>query len=451
MRVRLFLTAAIILGIGRGVLGQASTADGVAALARGDYQRAAEILRQIAEDWRSVDTAAQFFMAGLYETGRGVPTDPLRACALYARAASNFDTPFGQQAAALFGAVAGRSREFNQECQRLALVGFDNGFEPAMFDLGPGHFVEWTLAGASVTYDGRTRRHELGLAMPGARYLPLHHTELLTGPTRSARRHFTEMFVWLPSGSAWELHWHIFEIVRDEIIRIDTPAPLISTDAIASAARDAFEVRRHAVLRVDDEGNAEWAVLQGRTQGTERIESDAERVEVRQATLARDAALKKVDWSRRHDVNRRPTMAYVDGDGCGHVQVYGWTADRAEAVVVSIDARRLMASAQSGTFDLSRESAHITIDAHVYAAPQQQFYFCSDVKMPVSPDSIETWRGVAGTITIELSPPGIRARAPHLRRATITLINLVLRNSAGTTVTIPGLVRLTGIVGSMAG
>lgn len=450
MRVRLFLTAAIILGIGRGVLGQASTADGVAALARGDYQRAVEILKPIAEDWRSIDTAAQFFMAGLYETGRGVPTDPLRACALYARAAS-YDTPFGHQAAALFGAVAGRSREFNQECQRLALVGFDNGFEPAMFDLGPGHFVEWTLAGASVTYDGRTKRHELGLAMPGARYLALHHTELLTGPTRSARRHFTEMFVWLPSGNAWELHWHIFEIVRDEIIRIDTPAPLISTDAIASAARDAFEVRRHAVLRVDDEGNAEWAVLQGRAPKTERIESDAERQEVRQTALTRDAALKKIDWSRRTDVNRHPTLAYVDGDGCGHVRVYGWTADRAEAVVVTVDGSKLSASAQSGTFDLSRQSAIITVEAHVYAAPQQRFYFCSDVNMPESPDSIETWRAVAGTITIELFPPGIRARTPHLRRATITLTNLVLRNSAGTTVTLPRLVRVTGIVGSMAG
>jgi TPR repeat protein len=82
---RLFLTAAIITAAVRGVSGQTGTADGVVALARGDYRRAVEILRPIAEDWRSDDTAAQFFMAGLYETGRGVPADRLRVRALPAR------------------------------------------------------------------------------------------------------------------------------------------------------------------------------------------------------------------------------------------------------------------------------------------------------------------------------------------------------------------------------
>ena len=95
---RLFLTAAIITTVVGGVSAQTGTADGVVALARGDYQRAAEILKPIAEDLRTNDTAAQFFMAGLYETGRGVPADPLRACALYMRAASNHDNPFGQEA-----------------------------------------------------------------------------------------------------------------------------------------------------------------------------------------------------------------------------------------------------------------------------------------------------------------------------------------------------------------
>ena len=73
---RLFLTAAIIITVVRCVSAQTGTADGVAALARGDYQRAAEILKPIAEDWLSNDTAAQFFMAGLYQTGRGVPGGP---------------------------------------------------------------------------------------------------------------------------------------------------------------------------------------------------------------------------------------------------------------------------------------------------------------------------------------------------------------------------------------
>jgi len=45
---------------------------------------------------------------------------------------------------------------------------------------------------------------------------------------------------------------------------------------------------------------------------------------VREAALARDAALKKVDWKRRDDVNRPPSGIYADADGCGWLQVYGW-------------------------------------------------------------------------------------------------------------------------------
>ena len=79
-----------------------------------------------------------------------------------------------------------------------------------------------------------------------------------------------------------------------------------------------------------------------------------------------------------------------------------------------------------------------SVEAHVYATPQRQFSFCSDMVLHES-DSIgpERWRAVAGTIGVELSPPGIRARAPHLRRATVTLTDLVLQNSAGTRVSVP--------------
>lgn len=193
---RLFLAVAIVTIVAAAVSAQNGTADGVAALARGDYQRAVEILKPIAEDWRSDDTAAQFFMAGLYELGKGVPADPLRACALYARAASKHDTPFGRQASPIFATLIGRGQEFNDECQLLANIGFDTGFEPATFDLGPGHSVEWTLSAATVTYERRTKRTAMPLAGPGARFLPLQHTELSTGLRRSLTRHFIEVFVW---------------------------------------------------------------------------------------------------------------------------------------------------------------------------------------------------------------------------------------------------------------
>jgi hypothetical protein len=219
MMSRLLLAVAIGTIVAPTVSAQNGTADGVAALARGDYQRAVEILKPIAEDWRSEDTAAQFFMAGLYEHGKGVPADPLRACALYARAASKNDAPFGRQANPIFATLIGRGQEFkqefNDECQLLANIGFDTGFEPATFDLGPGHFVEWTLSAVTVTYEGRTTRTAMPLAGSGARFLPLQLTELSTGPTRSLTRHFIEVFVWYPKGRTgpWNLQWHLFEMI----------------------------------------------------------------------------------------------------------------------------------------------------------------------------------------------------------------------------------------------
>ena len=244
----------------------ATTADGVAALARGDYPRAIDILKPIAEDPWVEDAAAQFFMAGLYQSGDGVPVDPLKACALYERASFQSDNPFGQEASKQFAPFVSRGRQFLDECQALANVGLDSGFERATFDLGSGHYVEWTLSAATVTDKGRTKREPMaGMVPRGARFLPLQYTELATGPTRSLPRHFIEMFFWEPSGRSgpWKLRWFIFEVVRDEIIIVDTFDALTAENADLPPSRDAFNPRDYAVLRVNDEGNAEWAVLKG--------------------------------------------------------------------------------------------------------------------------------------------------------------------------------------------
>jgi hypothetical protein len=456
MPARRVLTGVLVVASVGAIAAQSGTGDGVAALARGDYQRAVEILQPIADDWRTTDTAAQFFMAGLYESGRGVPADAMRACALYWRAAgSQHAHPLSRIAEPLFLAYLRRGPEVDRECQFLATIGFDHGFEPVTFDLGPRHTIEWTAWDATVTHNGRTKIEAMPLGQPGARFLPLRHTELLIGPAGGLTRHFIEVFVWYPTAGSgpWSLYWHLFEVAGNQVIRIDTASPLVTVQGNEPPARDKFDVREYATVRVGDSGHPEWVVLQGPNQRTEQIESETERHEVSEAKSARDAAMNRVDWDRRLDVHRPPAMTYVDAEGCGHVHVYGWTADQTEALVVRIAARQLGLTTQPATFDLTRASVDISIEAHVFADPQRQFSYCSDVVMPRMPGSIgpEMWRAVAGTITVELSPPGIRARSPHLRRATVTLSNVVLQNAGGTRVTMPRPVRLTAIVGSMGG
>ena len=63
-----------------------ATVEAIAAIVRGDYARAAELLQPQVANWaRDMDPAAAFFLAALYENGLGVPQDEIRACALHVR------------------------------------------------------------------------------------------------------------------------------------------------------------------------------------------------------------------------------------------------------------------------------------------------------------------------------------------------------------------------------
>lgn len=448
--------AALIVASTSVASGQTSTADGVAALGRGDYLQAVEILKPIAEGWRQPqDPAAQFFMASLYETGRGVPQDLLRACALYHRASVLDANPFGAQASRLLRALI-RSHMPNdlgwiEDCQILANIGFDHQFEPVSFTLAPKHSIAWDLKGATVTYEGKSTRFPMRFASRGSIFLPIRQTELTAGA--SSVRHFNEVLVWSPSADwrSWMLEWHLFEVVRDQLIRVDVSSgPIVTIQAAEPPGPRSFEVREYVDVRLTGNGEAEWAVLKGPRARTGLIESDAERQEVRERTRARDAAEKLVDWKKERDANRTPSMAYADADGCGDVFVFGWSGDRAEMMTVRADKQMLNLSTAPAAFDIARQPSAIDVAIHVYALPRGNGQFCTDVGhgLGTGPGALdEIWRAVSGNITIELSPPGVRARSPYLYRATIRITGAEFVNSSGVRVRQTQPIALSALVG----
>ena len=253
------LVALMAIGAPTNTSAPSGTADGLIALARGDYDAAAAILKPIAESETSSDVAAQFLMATLYEAGRGVPMDRLRACALYNRAAINPESLFGEQAMRLMRTLwRAHDNEWFAKCQALANAGFDHRLEPVTFDLAPGHAVEFDIAGATVTFQGRASRFPWR-APRGAAYLPLKHTALR--PADSPTRHFIEVLAWQQTaGRGWALNWQLFEVLRDQLVHTaDAEALLTRPDR--PAAVDAPDPDTLVAVRLGAAGAPEWAIL----------------------------------------------------------------------------------------------------------------------------------------------------------------------------------------------
>lgn len=451
MRPGVLPVAGVLVMAASLVQAQTSTADGVDAFVRADYQRAAEILKPIAESWRPRDHVAEFFMATLYESGLGVLADPMRACALYVRASSDTISVFGPQADALIQALQRSlsSDEF-QDCVLLANIGFDHGFQPVTFTLEQGHWITIDLGGATITYEREEKRIDLGLATGGVMFLPVEHAELTVGPGQSARRHFIEFFVWIPGQNTetWTLMWSVFEVVRNDLVAI-TSEELLTLSAERPPRGPSLDVHGMARLRVNDRGDAEWAVLSGPNQRSGIIESEAETREINEQARAREAAKARTDWTRVRDTQRTPTLTYSDADGCANVLVYGWSDDRTEVITIRADKDFLGLSTAPRTFDVASHPADLELLVQVYERSVRSWPFCRDVLIPVGPN--ETWRATRGAVTIELSPPGVRARAPFAYRATIRIVDAEFVSAAGVRVRQVRPITLTAIVGWISG
>jgi Sel1 repeat-containing protein len=435
------------------VVAQRQSADGVDAFVRGDYARAFEILQPLTTSPWSADHVAEYFLGAMYENGFGVTRDAMRACRLYHRAATARTTALGQHADRLLRLLwMSMGNDWFAECQRGDNGGLDSGFQPALFTLDPGHWVSWDIKGVTITYEGRETRIDRPLdgPRPVTVYMPLQYTALATGSSTSTRRHFVELLSWtaLRQTDTWSLHWTLVEIVRNTIENV-AGQELTTVKGSRPPEAGAINLRDLVRLEVNDQGDAEWTVASGPRPRTEVIESDAERQEVRAESRARADAEAKFNPAFRREVGRTPELNYVDHRGCGDVFLHSWSADRSEAIVVQADRHALQLATAPKSFDAGASPSGLEVLVHVYEQAQRSGPFCTDVGMP--PATEQVWRLTGGRIRIELSPPGLRRRAPYLYRATVRIVAGEFTNAAGRRVGQAGPLVLTAMVGAISG
>lgn len=440
------LTAAEVITVA-----QSGTAEGVDAFLRGDYQRAVELLKPIAEAFAPSGEGAEFFMAVMYQNGLGVPVDPVRACAFFIKA--SISGPFQQQAMRLVPDSIAIGEERFKQCTLLLTAGFDNRFEPVTFTLGPGHWVSFELDGATIVYDGKIHPTQVSFESPQSVFLPLQHTVLNVGPTL-ARRDFIEVVRWIQERpDEWRLMWQLYEVVRDELV--DVAAADVATTTGTPPKEPGFNIRNLVHLRVNADGDAEWAVLSGPDKGHEGvIETDAERRAAKEQerkrqeqAKAREEADRRIDWTRRLDAHRPPNFAYPQMEGCGAIFLAASSEDRTEAISVNADRMLLDLSTAPRTFDLATMPNGLDVKLHIYDRPVRQKMFCTDVRELPGPEE-ETWRAVAGFATIELGAPVNRRQAwPY--PATVRITGAEFVNAGGGRVRQTQPLTLSALVGLM--
>jgi len=449
-RVRRFIVALVIVVAAVVANAQSRTDDGISAILRGDYPRAAAILQPIAADPRLRDPAAAFFMATLYDSGRGVPLDPVRACALYQQAFEDFNSVYAQTAQMLQRRLwMARGNDWFQECQLVANIGIDHHFQPETFSLAAGHSVEWTLSAATVTYEGRTTRtpYQMMMMRRGTSFLPIQHTELQIAGAPTPL-HFFQLLWWEPSGGRWTLRARLFEVYRDELVPAALPSQLTTLTAPEPPALSASDLQALSSLRVNSLGAVEFTTYAGEQPGRQIVETRAVKLAAAEKARARDLADARVDWNATLDVGRTPAMTYMDAQGCGNIFLFAASADRGEVISFRADAGSLELTPQARRFDLATERRAFSLQIHVYERPVRAD-LCSDARGPMPEES--AWQAVSGTVEIELSPGGVDPQAQHLRRATARILNAEFVSPSGRKIRLSRPVVLTATVGRVFG
>jgi TPR repeat protein len=245
------------------VLAQAQTArdDAIAALARGEYETAARLLRPLADNAAQPDPAAQFLLAILYDTGRGVGRNMSRACGLFLDAVRSAN-PLMQHASRLSNVAL---EEFGPAASMLCVRGAVwPEHPPTVLTLGPNHSVTITDSGTTVVYNGTEHRTTGGL-LPGMVAVPARHTPLDVSSPVGARRHFIQSFFWSPDQAApasqWTLGWMLSEAVGKDLVFVAAERSLATVGGARPPA--SFDFASVAQVRLNASGEAEWVVSGG--------------------------------------------------------------------------------------------------------------------------------------------------------------------------------------------
>ena len=310
--------------------------------------------------------------------------------------------------------------EVFQECTWRAGVGFDHGFEQETFVLGPGHWITLNLREWTIAYEGTEKRVQMNVATRLGRVLTPRYTQLATGPARTTGRHFIEILTWRPmqASQTWTLMWMLNEVVRDQMIRVASEQ-LATIVALEPPTNQTFDVRTLVRLAVNDDGHVEWSTLAGDNPRKAVVDSEVDRQEQQESirlARARAAAEKSIDWSRSLDLNRRPSFNYIDAGSCRRSFMFGWSADRTEAITVYTGDGLTESGAR--TFDLALPNTSPEVGLRLTEHPSRQWSFCSDVIVGIPQAK---WRATKGTVTIDVSPRSVGGRVTTRYRATIRI------------------------------
>jgi hypothetical protein len=242
------------------VAAQITTFDGVQAILRGDYEAAARILKPHAEGPSPPDPIAQFFLALLYDSGRGVARDQLHACSLYASAASA-TSPLAPHALALVRTMTESSPAFAAMCAPVNVIPWGEA-SAVTFALGAGHWVRIDATSTTIGFDGSEHRTLSSRSGPGIVYLPIQYTPVDVSSPAVMRRHFIQSFVWHRNSptdqSTWSLGWSLDEVVGGDMLTLTTDPRLITITATRPPA--AIDTSRLVEVRVSATGEAEWHI-----------------------------------------------------------------------------------------------------------------------------------------------------------------------------------------------